>query len=53
MKTDKVLGKSKIILFTESKETAEYLTCKLQEKIKEKPLLYQGSSGASTTVKIH
>ena len=47
LKTDKVLSKSKIILFTESKETAEYLTEKIESKLKEKPLLYHGSSGAA------
>ncbi len=46
LKTDKVLSKSKIILFSESKETAEYLTGELEDKLKEKPLLYHGSSGA-------
>jgi len=45
LKTDKILSKSKIILFTESKETAEYLEEKLESKIKEKPLLYHGGSG--------
>ncbi len=47
LKTDKVLSKSKIILFTESKETAEYLTEKIESRLKEKPLLYHGSSGAA------
>jgi len=47
LKVHKVLSKSKIILFTESKETAEYLTGELLDKLKEKPLLYHGSSGAS------
>lgn len=47
MKTDKVLSKGKIIVFSESKETAEYLTGELQDKLKEKPLLYHGSSGAA------
>ncbi|MEK6616837.1 MAG: helicase-related protein, partial [Bacteroidota bacterium] len=47
LKTDKVLSKNKIILFTESKETAEYLAEKLEDKLKEKPLLYHGSSGAA------
>ena len=47
LKKDKVLSKSKIILFTESKETAQYLTEKLEDRLKEKPLLYHGSSGAA------
>ncbi len=47
LKTDKVLSKSKIIVFTESKETAEYLAGELQYNLKEKPLLYHGSSGTS------
>ncbi len=44
LKSDKILSKNKIILFTESKETAEYLTEKLDHKIKESALLYHGGS---------
>jgi superfamily II DNA/RNA helicase len=43
----KVLKHSKVILFTESKETGEYLTEALADKLHEKVLFYHGSSHPS------
>ena len=43
----KVLQKSKLIIFTESKETAEYLSENLQSKLKEKVLVFHGNSSES------
>lgn len=40
----KVLKQSKIILFTESKETGEYLEGALQKRLKERVLFFHGSS---------
>ncbi|MEK7375949.1 MAG: SNF2-related protein, partial [Candidatus Margulisiibacteriota bacterium] len=42
-----VLKNNKLIIFTESKETAEYLWKNLEEKLKEKALLMHGTSGAA------
>jgi len=42
-----ILKDSKLIIFTESKETAEYLWKNLEEKLKEKALLMHGTSGAA------
>lgn len=44
LKTDKILKKNKLIIFTESKETAAYLKEKLEENLEEKILIYHGSS---------
>jgi len=43
-KNNKVLWKNKVIVFTESKETAEYLSDQLEDILEEKIMLYHGSS---------
>ena len=43
-KEQKVLQKSKLIIFTESKETAEYLSENLRRRLNEKVILYHGGS---------
>jgi superfamily II DNA/RNA helicase len=47
LKKDRILSNNKIIVFTESKETAEYLTKKVERKLNERPLLFHGNSGSS------
>ncbi len=44
LKSDKILKKNKILIFTESKETAEYLKKNLSKMLKEECLMYHGSS---------
>jgi superfamily II DNA/RNA helicase len=44
IKSDKVLTKNKLIIFTESKETATYLQEKLYKKLNESVLIYHGGS---------
>ena len=44
IKSDKVLTKNKLIIFTESKETATYLQQELSKNLNEKVLIYHGSS---------
>ncbi len=44
IKSDKVLTKNKLIIFTESKETATYLQEKLNERLNENILIYHGGS---------
>ncbi len=46
LKTDPVLGKNKTIIFTESKETAEYLDQKLRMDLGDELLTVTGSSSA-------
>lgn len=46
LKTNKVLSKNKLILFTESKETAVYLTEKIGDALNENILIYHGGSGS-------
>ena len=54
LKNDDILKKNKIIVFTESKETAEYLKSKLQNNLKENVFLYHGgSSDADLKTVIH
>lgn len=43
---NKILKDNKIILFTESKETAEYLTQNIEEKLPKSSLCYTGSSSS-------
>jgi len=43
LKSNKNLKQSKIIIFTESKETAEYLTKSIKEKLNENVLVFSGS----------
>ncbi len=44
LKTDKVLKENKLIIFTESKETATYLQEKLYKNLNENVLIYHGGS---------
>ena len=46
LREDKILNKNKLIIFTESKETAVYLKEKLEENLNENILIYHGSSTA-------
>ncbi len=48
LSTQKTLKENKLIIFTESKETASYLTKQLQEKIHIPILLFSGLSSAVT-----
>lgn len=43
LKVNKNLKNDKIIIFTESKETAEYLTRSIQDRLNEKVILFSGS----------
>ncbi|MFW5871559.1 MAG: helicase-related protein [bacterium] len=52
IKTDKKLKENKVIVFTESKETAEYLESKLNPIFNNKVLAYSSNSGESTREKI-
>ena len=47
LKKDPILSGNKLIIFTESKETAQYLRKNLEDSLKEKVLLYHGSSESS------
>lgn len=44
LKSDKILKKNKLLIFTESKETAEYLKKNLSKMLKEECLMYHGGS---------
>lgn len=44
LKTKSVLKKSKMIVFTESKETAEYLSGQIEKRLKENVLLFTGAT---------
>ena len=44
LKSDKILKKQKLLIFTESKETAEYLKKNLSKMLKEDCLMYHGGS---------
>jgi superfamily II DNA or RNA helicase/HKD family nuclease len=50
--TDAGLKKNHLIIFTESKETANYLFKNLHQKYPERVLLYTGSSGEATRDKV-
>ncbi len=52
IKSDKVLKKNKLIIFTESKETATYLKEKLENNLKEKILIYHGGSSKKELEKV-
>lgn len=43
LKSNKDLKHNKLIIFTESKETAEYLTQNIQDRLKENVLMFSGS----------
>ncbi|WP_270749830.1 helicase-related protein [Fusobacterium hominis] len=47
LKENKIIKDSKIIIFTESKETAEYLTKNIEEKLDKEVICYTGSSNNS------
>lgn len=47
LKNLRLLTENKLIIFTESKETAEYLFENLEKQLKEKPILYHGRSSQS------
>ena len=49
---DKILKKNKLIVFTESKETAEYLESKLNPKLKNEVLAFSSKSSGATRGKI-
>ena len=52
LKSDKILKKNKLVIFTESKETAEYLAEKLNEKLPETVLCFTGASEYSVRNKV-
>lgn len=47
LKQNKILTKSKLIIFTESKETAEYLAKNIEDQLKKEVICYTGSSSNS------
>jgi superfamily II DNA/RNA helicase len=47
LKSDKILSNNKLIIFTESKETANYLSEKIEERLNEKVLNYTGDSATA------
>lgn len=52
LKTNKNLNKNKLIIFTESKETAEYLKENIEYNLKENVLLFSGSMPDSIRLQI-
>ncbi|OHB60656.1 MAG: helicase [Planctomycetes bacterium RBG_13_46_10] len=52
LETRQILKDGKLIVFTESKETAEYLTSNLQKKLTDKVLCFSGSSSALIREKV-
>jgi len=50
--SDKILKKNKLVIFTESKETAEYLAEKLNEKYPDTVLYFTGASDYSVRDKV-
>ena len=47
LKSDKILSNNKLIIFTESKETANYLSEKIEERLGEENLNYTGDSATA------
>ncbi len=47
IQSDETLHNSKLLLFSESKETGEYLCRRMAEELNEKPLFFSGSSDKS------
>lgn len=47
LKSDEILKREKLLFFTESKETAEYLVRKMTEDLNEKAFLFTGGSKAA------
>ncbi|MBL8029003.1 MAG: helicase, partial [Fibrobacteres bacterium] len=52
LKTNPILKTSKLIIFTESKETAEYLYSNINKTLDNAALIYTGDSGESTRDKV-
>jgi superfamily II DNA/RNA helicase len=52
LKTKRPFRKNKLIIFTESKETAEYLADRIEVEIDPKVILFSGSSGPADREKI-
>jgi superfamily II DNA or RNA helicase len=52
LKKDKILKHNKLIIFTESKETAEYLATHIDSAFKGQVLCFNGSSGESVRDKV-
>lgn len=52
LQTNKILKNSKLIIFTESKETAEYLKKNIEEKLQKDVICYTGSSSPSLKERI-
>jgi superfamily II DNA or RNA helicase len=52
LRKNQILKKNKLIIFTESKETAEYLTGHIDSKFKGEVLCYNGSSGEAVRDKV-
>lgn len=52
MKTKKILKSNKVIIFTESKETAEYITEHLNEEYPGQVVCFSGDSGAAVRDKV-
>ena len=50
--SDKILSKNKLIVFTESKETANYLFNNFEKKFPDAALIYTGGSSAATREKV-
>jgi len=52
LKSKPVLGENKLIIFTESKETAQYLAKNLEEKMPGTTICFTGGSGAAVREKV-
>ena len=52
LSTNSTLKKNKLIIFTESKETAEYLAKNINEKYSDQALCFSGGSGEATREKV-
>ncbi|RXZ28571.1 helicase [Fusobacterium necrophorum] len=52
LQTNKILKNSKLIIFTESKETAQYLKENIEEKLQKEVICYTGSSTPSLKERI-
>lgn len=52
LKTDSILCNNKLIIFTESKETANYLSSEIQERLGENVLNYTGDSATALRIDV-
>lgn len=52
LSSNPILKNNKLIVFTESKETAQYLSSKIEDKLKERILIYTGGSSAFVREKV-